>query len=47
MGVEGMDSVANGLVVATEGGRNLPGGLPPRTGEQDLAAAQDEGIGRP
>jgi hypothetical protein len=32
--------------VATEGGRNLPGGLPLRPGEQDPAAAQDEGIGR-
>jgi hypothetical protein len=39
MGVEGVNGIADGLVVAAEGGRNLPGVLPPRTGKQDLAAA--------
>ena len=47
MGVESVDGVADSLIVAAEGGRNLAGMLPPRTGEQDLAAPQDHGIGRP
>ena len=42
-----MDHLAHGLVVAAEEGGNLSGVLPPRTGEQDLAAAQDESLGRP
>jgi hypothetical protein len=40
-----MNRIAHGLVVAAEEGRNLSGTLPPRTGQQDLAATQDESIG--
>ena len=46
-GVESMNRSAHGLVVAAQEGGNLSGTPPSRTGQQDLAAAQDERIGRP
>jgi hypothetical protein len=42
-----MDRLAHDLVVAAQQGGEFSGVLPPRTGEQDLAATLDEGIGRP
>jgi hypothetical protein len=46
-GVEGLEDIAASLVVAAEGGRDLSRLRPPRTGKQDLAAPQDDGIRRP
>jgi hypothetical protein len=42
-----MTHVAHGLVVAAEEGGTLPGVVAPCAGQQDLAAAEDERIGRP
>jgi hypothetical protein len=44
--VEFMDGVANGLVVAAEGPSDLLSVYSMGIGEQDLAAAHDEGIRR-
>src|ERR687886_1008716 len=46
MGVEAMNDIADGLIVATEAVSNQAGMLAPRATEQDLAAAKHEGIGR-
>ena len=45
-GIEGMNDVADGLVVAAELLGDGAGGLAPCAGPQDLTAAQDEGIRR-
>ena len=44
-GVEGVDRLAHGLVVAAQLASNRDGPLPARTGQQDLAAAQNKGLG--
>ena len=44
-GVEVVDGIADGLVVAVQVGGNGSGALALRAGKQDLAAAQGEGIG--
>ena len=44
--VEGVDGVAHGLGVAAQGAGDPGGALAPCAGEQDLAAAEDEGVGR-
>ncbi len=46
VGIKGMDDIAHGLVVTAEALANQPGMFAPRTGAQDLTAAEDKGIGR-
>src|ERR687885_1386229 len=46
MGVEAMNDIADGLIVAAEAVSNQAGMLAPCAAEQDLAAAKHEGIGR-
>jgi hypothetical protein len=47
MRIEGMDGMADGLIVATKRRGDAPGMLTTDTGQQDLAAASDKGLGRP
>src|SRR5919202_35708 len=46
VGIEAMDDIAHGLVVAAEAGGNHAGVLAAGAGEEDLAAAQDKGLRR-
>src|SRR5262249_36887100 len=46
LGIEGMQRIADGLVVAAQGLANHAGRLTTGTGEQDLTASQHKGIGR-
>jgi hypothetical protein len=46
LGIEGVQDVADGLIVAAQGLANQAGRLATGTGEQDLTATQDKGIGR-
>jgi hypothetical protein len=45
-GIEGMNRMANGLLVAAHGPGDDPGVLATGAGQEDLAAAQHKGIGR-
>ena len=45
--IERLDGVAHGLIVAAQRLGDEAGVLPTGTGQEDLAAAQDKGIGRP
>ncbi|HZA21737.1 MAG TPA: hypothetical protein VFA32_03895 [Dehalococcoidia bacterium] len=44
--VEGLDGIADRLLVAPQVVGNLWSAFPSSAGQEDLAAAQDEGIGR-
>jgi hypothetical protein len=44
--MEGMDGFADALVAATQWGADLLGSVPLVAGQQNLAAAQGEGVGR-
>src|SRR5215471_9255611 len=46
LGIEGVQDIADGLVVAAQGLANHAGRLTTGTGKQDLTASQHKGIGR-
>jgi hypothetical protein len=43
--IEGMQDIADGLIVAAQGLGNHPGRLAPGTGQQELTPAQHKRIG--
>jgi hypothetical protein len=46
-GIERLEGIADGLIVAAQGLGDDTGVLATRAGQENLAAAQDKGIGRP